>query len=178
MSIQKLLSGVPRVVNIGLSGFAADFAAQGTPVVQVDWRPPAQGKQHLVDILARLGAHEEAIAKANAEALRRMLAANPVLVDVRPAGEVIRGLGDKVLLHSGPPVAWERMCGPMQGAVAGAIVFEEWAGDLDAAMKLAASGSVEFHPNHHFDAVGPMTGITTRSMPVMVVENVFAPLTV
>ena len=171
MSIQKLLSGVPRVVNIGLSGFAADFAAQGTPVVQVDWRPPAQGKQHLVDILARLGAHEEAIAKANAEALRRMLAANPVLVDVRPAGEVIRGLGDKVLLHSGPPVAWERMCGPMQGAVAGAIVFEEWAGDLDAAMKLAASGSVEFHPNHHFDAVGPMTGITTRSMPVMVVEN-------
>ena len=171
MSIQKLLSGVPRVVNIGLSGFAADFAAQGTPVVQVDWRPPAQGKQHLVDILARLGAHEEAIAKANAEALRRMLAANPVLVDVRPAGEVIRGLGDKVLLHSGPPVAWERMCGPMQGAVAGAIVFEEWAGDLDAAMKLAASGSVEFHPNHHFDAVGPMTGITTRSMPVMIVEN-------
>ena len=171
MSIQKLLSGVPRVVNIGLSGFAADFAAQGTPVVQVDWRPPAQGKQHLVDILARLGAHEEAIAMANAEALRRMLAANPVLVDVRPAGEVIRGLGDKVLLHSGPPVAWERMCGPMQGAVAGAIVFEEWAGDLDAAMKLAASGSVEFHPNHHFDAVGPMTGITTRSMPVMIVEN-------
>ena len=171
MSIQKLLSGVPRVVNIGLSGFAADFAAQGTPVVQVDWRPPAQGKQHLVDILARLGAHEEAIAKANAEALRRMLAANPVLVDVRPAGEVIRGLGGNVLLHSGPPVAWERMCGPMQGAVAGAIVFEEWAGDLDAAMKLAASGSVEFHPNHHFDAVGPMTGITTRSMPVMVVEN-------
>jgi hypothetical protein len=171
MSIQKLLSGVPRVVNIGLSGFAADFAAQGTPVVQVDWRPPAQGKQHLADILSRLGAHEEAVAKANAEALRRMLAANPVLIDVQPAGEVIKGLGDKVLLHSGPPITWERMCGPMQGAVAGAIVFEGWAKDLESATKLAASGGVAFHPNHHFDAVGPMTGITTRSMPVMVVEN-------
>jgi hypothetical protein len=171
MSIQKLLSGVPRVVNIGLSGFAADFAAQGTPVVQVDWRPPAQGKKHLADILSSLGAHEEAIAKANAEALRRMLAANPVLIDVKPAGEVIQGLGDKVLLHSGPPVTWERMCGPMQGAVAGAIVFEGWAQDLESATKLAASGGVAFHPNHHFDAVGPMTGITTRSMPVMVVEN-------
>jgi hypothetical protein len=63
------------------------------------------------------------------------------------------------------------MCGPMRGAVAGAIVFEEWAADLRAAADMAASGGVAFHPNHHFDAVGPMTGLTTRSMPVMVVEN-------
>ncbi|MBS0338724.1 MAG: DUF1116 domain-containing protein [Proteobacteria bacterium] len=171
MSIQKLLSGVPRVVNIGLSGFAADLAAQGTPVVQLDWRPPAQGKKHLADLLAALGACEERIARANAEALKRMLAANPVLVDVQPAGQVIKGLGEKVLLHAGPPITWERMCGPMQGAVAGAIVFEGWAQDLESAMQLAASGGVAFHPNHHFDAVGPMTGITTRSMPVMIVEN-------
>jgi hypothetical protein len=175
MSIQKLLSGVPSVVNIGLPGFAADLAAQGTPVVHVDWRPPAQGKKHLADLLAKLGAFDERIAKANAEALRRMLAANPVLIDVQPAGKVIKGLGaglgDRVLLHSGPPITWERMCGPMQGAVAGAIVFEGWAADLESATKLASSGGVQFHPNHHFDAVGPMTGITTRSMPVMVVEN-------
>ena len=171
MSIQKLLSGVPRVANIGLSGFAADLAAQGTPVVQVDWRPPAQGKKHLVDLLARLGAHEERIAKANHEALRRMLAANPVLIDVQPAGKAISELGENVLLHSGPPITWERMCGPMQGAVAGAIVFEGWAGDLESAARLASSGGVQFHPNHHFNAVGPMTGITTRSMPVMIVEN-------
>ena len=171
MSIQKLLSGVPRVVNIGLSGFAADLAAQGTPVVQVDWRPPAQGKKHLADLLARLGAFEERMAAANAEALKRMLAANPVLIDVQPAGKAIRGLGEKVLLHSGPPIAWERMCGPMQGAVAGAIVFEGWAADLMSATGLASSGGVQFHPNHDFDAVGPMTGITTQSMPVMIVEN-------
>ena len=175
MSIQKLLSGVPRVVNIGLSGFAADLSAQGTPVVQLDWRPPAQGKKHLADLLARLAGFEDRIAKANEEALRRMMAANPVLVDVQPAGKVIKGLGtgsgDRVLLHSGPPITWERMCGPMQGAVAGAIVFEGWATDLESATKLAAAGGVAFHPNHHFDAVGPMTGITTRSMPVMVVEN-------
>jgi hypothetical protein len=171
MSIQNLLAGVPSVVNIGLSQFAADLAAQGTPVVQVDWRPPAQGKKHLVDLLASLSAFDARIAKANEEALRRMLAGTPVLIDVRPAGEVIKGLADKVLLHSGPPIAWERMCGPMQGAVAGAIVFEGWAPDLEAATRLAASGGVQFHPNHHFDAVGPMTGITTKSMPVMVVEN-------
>jgi hypothetical protein len=59
----------------------------------------------------------------------------------------------------------------MRGAVTGALVFEGWARDLDAAAQLAGSGEVQFHPNHHFGAVGPMTGITTRSMPVMVCEN-------
>ena len=111
------------------------------------------------------------IEDANHQALRRILEGDPVLVDVAPAAEVIPALGERVLLHAGPPIEWERMCGPMQGAIAGAIVFEGWAADLDAATRLAASGGVAFHPNHHFDAVGPMTGITTRSMPVMVVEN-------
>ena len=111
------------------------------------------------------------IEEANAEALRRMLEGVPVLVDVVPAREVIPALEGKVLLHSGPPIGWDRMCGPMQGAIAGAIVFEGWAPDLERATEMAAAGGVAFHPNHHFDAVGPMTGITTRSMPVMVVEN-------
>ena len=171
MSIQNLLAGAPRVVNIGLSGFAADLAAQGTSVVQVDWRPPAQDARQFSALLAQLLAHEDRIAKANAEALQRMLSANPVLIDVQPAGQAIKGLGDRMVLHAGPPIEWARMCGPLQGAVVGAIVFEAWAPDLEAAARLAASGGVQFHPNHHFDAVGPMTGITTRSMPVMVVEN-------
>ena len=53
----------------------------------------------------------------------------------------------------------------------GAIVFEGWAPDLESAARLAASGGVQFHPNHHFDAVGPMTGMTTRGQMLMVVEN-------
>ena len=36
---------------------------------------------------------------------------------------------------------------------------------------MAADGEFTFQPNHHFDAVGPMTGLTTMSQPVMVVEN-------
>ena len=126
----------------------------------------------LSSLLAR---HEARIATANAEGLRRMLAADPVLLDVVPAGKAMPELakpgGKHLVLHAGPPIGWERMCGPMQGAVAGALVFERWAPDLEAAARLAASGEVQFQPNHHFGAVGPMTGITTRSMPVMVVEN-------
>src|SRR5262252_1398562 len=111
------------------------------------------------------------IEKANAEALRRLLAGDPVLVDVVPAGEAIEGLGKHHILHAGPPIAWERMCGPLRGAIMGIAVFEGWAIDLDDAASKAAAGRFAFHPNHHFGAVGPMTGMTTKSQPVMVVEN-------
>ena len=113
----------------------------------------------------------EVIEKANAEALSKMLAAEVFLADLKPAGDVIGDLDEGVILHAGPPIAWDRMCGPMRGAVAGAIVLEGWAPDLETAVKMAGSGDIGFHPNHDFDAVGPMTGITTRSQPVMVVEN-------
>ena len=113
----------------------------------------------------------QAIEDANSEALARIVGSDPVLIDVRPAGEAIAGLKDRMILHAGPPVEWARMCGPMQGAIAGAIVFEGWADDLETATALAASGAIAFHPNHHFGAVGPMTGLTTVSMPVFVVEN-------
>lgn len=111
------------------------------------------------------------IEDANAEALGRILAADPVLIDVVPAQQAIPELKERMILHAGPPITWDRMCGPMQGAVAGITVFEGWAEDLDAAFELAASGGIEFHPNHDFNSVGPMTGMTTLSQPVLVVEN-------
>ena len=113
----------------------------------------------------------EKIEQANQEALRRMLASDPVLVDVIPAAEAIPALRENTILHAGPPIGWDRMCGPMRGAVAGIAVFEGWASDLDRAAEMAASGAFAFHPNHHFDAVGPMTGMTTIGQPMMVVEN-------
>jgi hypothetical protein len=111
------------------------------------------------------------IEEANRETLRRMLAGEPVLVDVVPASAAIPELAGRIILHAGPLVSWARMCGPMRGAVMGIAVFEGWARDLDDAARQAAAGAFAFHPNHHFGAVGPMTGMTTLSQPVMVVEN-------
>jgi len=112
------------------------------------------------------------IAKANSEAVALMLGAEPFLVDVIPAIDAIPALAEgKKILHAGPPVGYADMCGPMQGAIAGIAVFEGWAANLAEAEQMAVAGEFEFHPNHHFDAVGPMTGMTTRSQPVMVVEN-------
>ena len=113
----------------------------------------------------------QAIESANQEAVNRMLAGDPVLVDVVPAGEAIPELKERMILHAGPPIDWQRMCGPMRGAVMGIAVFEGWAPNLESAEDMAASGAFAFHPNHHFNAVGPMTGLTTLTQPVMVVEN-------
>ena len=167
-----LLKRPLEVVNVGLPGFAQDLHSQHVPVVQVDWTPRARGDAQLVALLERLAdADDERIAAANAEALRRLLDADPVLVDVQSAGEVIPGLGERVIQHAGPPIGWDRMCGPLRGAIAGAIVYEGWARDLDEATKLAASGAIAFRPNHEHGCVGPMTGMITRTMPVFVVEN-------
>ena len=111
------------------------------------------------------------IEAANKQALERMLSATPVLIDVIPAHEAIPKLRDKMILHAGPPIRWERMCGPMRGAIAGIAVFEGWATDLAEAERMAGDGAFDFHPNHHFDAVGPMTGMTTLNQPMLVVEN-------
>jgi hypothetical protein len=170
--MRSLLAGPVRVVNIGLPGFARDLAANGAAVAQVDWVPPAGGKLELLSALQFLSSREDVIRKANENAISKILSAEPVLADVRRAGELIPELdAERLILHAGPPIEWARMCGPLRGAVCGAIVFEGWAADLAAAEALAASGGAKFAPNHHHGAVGPMTGITTRSMPLLVVEN-------
>jgi hypothetical protein len=168
--IDALLAGPVRAINVGLAGFSRDLAAHGTAVVQVDWTPPAGGRAELMTALASLSSEE--IEQANQAVLEKVLAAEPVLADVRRAGELIPELeAGRLVLHAGPPIEWARMCGPLKGAVCGAIVFEGWASDLAAAEQLVLEGGVRFAPNHHFGAVGPMTGITTRSMPLLVVEN-------
>ena len=111
------------------------------------------------------------IREANSEAVKRMLEAEPVLVDVVMASEAIPDLEEGMILHAGPPIDWDRMCGPMRGAVAGVAVFEGWAENLSEAVHLAESGVFKLRPNHDYGAVGPMTGMTTLSQPVLVVEN-------
>jgi hypothetical protein len=169
-----LLQGPPRIVTLGLARFAEDLAAQGFAVQHVQWAPPAHGNVLLADALAKLDyarSLAERISNANRTTLDRLLAADPVLVDVVPAGMVIGDLGRGTILHAGPPITWERMCGPMRGAIMGIAVFEGWASDLEDAASQAEAGAFRFAPNHGHAAVGPMTGITTASQPVLVVEN-------
>lgn len=110
------------------------------------------------------------IADANREALDRLCRARPAWTAVRPAREAL-ALTGRSLLHAGPPIAWERMCPPMRGAVTAAILFERWASAPAEAERLAASGEVAFAPCHARGAVGPMAGVISPSTPLLVVED-------
>jgi hypothetical protein len=114
---------------------------------------------------------KERIDAANAEAARRIIAADPVLVDVAPAAEVIPGMRDRLVLHSGPPVDWTRMCGAQRGAAIGMCIFEGWAKNAEEAVRRIEAGEIGFEPNHHHSTVGPMAGTITPHMWVWVVEN-------
>src|SRR5688572_33489871 len=110
----------PRVINIGLEGFAHDLARAGVAVTHVDWRPPAGGDPKLTDALGRLEARRDRIERANCDAFDRLVNGGPFLVDCRPAREGL-SLADRIVLHAWPPLAWGRACGPVRGPVLRAV---------------------------------------------------------
>ena len=161
------LFGKPlTVVNVGLQAFGEDLRKQNVNVIDVDFRPSAYTVPRLTHTSS--GADVEA---ANAEAVRRIMTGKAALTGLGIAGEVIPGMGDRMILHAGPPIEWERMCGPVRGAIVGACLYEGWAKTPDEAFDLAASGEITFEPCHHHHTVGPMAGIVSPSMPVWMIEN-------
>lgn len=113
---------------------------------------------------------KEIIQKANQQAVTKLKNAQPFWVDVLPAQEAI-GLDKTTFLHSGPPITWDKMCGPMKGAVLAAIKYEQLADSDESAIEFVSSGKIKFEPCHHYQCVGPMTGIISKSMPLIVVLN-------
>ncbi len=111
------------------------------------------------------------IEEANQEAVRRMVESQPVWVDVRKAIEVVPGLKKNMIMHAGPPISWERMGSSQKNAVKGAIIYEGLAKTMEEADHLVASGKVELSPCHEHSTVGSMCGVTSPSMPVLVVRN-------
>jgi len=171
--MKRLFQQDLKVVNVGLAGFADNIVAAGGSATQLAWAPPAGADAALGWTLANL-IRDPRIDEANRTAYDRYLAAQPRLVDLVLARDAIPALGERRVLHAGPPIAWADMCGPQRGAIAGAIRYEGWADDLGAAERLAADGSVALEPCHEHGAVGPMAGIISPSMPVWVVENTTA----
>ena len=140
------------VVNVGLRSFADAIVQVGAKAVQLDWQPPAGGDRALGMQLAALVNHP-AVEAANRRAYAAYLEAQPILTGVAPAAKALPGMSNRMLLHAGPPIAFEQMCGPMQGAILGAVLYEGWALDLEGARRLVASGKIDFAPCHHHGAV-------------------------
>ena len=161
------------VINVGIEFFKDDVVKQGADAIHLDWRPPGGGKPEIVaamDVLSEPSLAEK-IEKANREAVERIVKSHPVLVGYGRAIDVVPGMTKTTILHAGPPIAWDRMCGAMRGAVTGALVFEGLAKDIDDAAKVAASGAITFSPCHEHDCVGSMAGVTSASMYMHIVKN-------
>lgn len=114
---------------------------------------------------------KDRITKANKEVIERIINGQPALVGVGKAVNTIPNMTTKTILHAGPPIEWERMSGPLKGAIIGGLIYEGLAVDEKTAIKVATSGDICFEPCHHYNAVGPMAGVVTASMPVWIVEN-------
>jgi hypothetical protein len=157
-----------KVINVGLNAFKESLDAVNTKAVQVDWKPPADVEE---GVLETVRAKMPKIEKANEKALKIILSSRPFLVGLDTALNVIPGMQKNLILHAGPPITWERMCGPMRGAVMGALIYEGIVETPEDAEKLAASGEIEYAPCHEHATVGPMAGIVSPSMPVWILKN-------
>ena len=168
--IENLFSEKLKVINIGTSKFKEDLDLQYADSVQLDWRPAAGGNVKLVKLLDEMKSDPQR-EEGNKEAIKRMKNAHPFLVDVDLALHVVPNMHPKKIMHAGPPITWEKMCGPMQGAIIGALMLEGLAFNEMEAIVLAESGEIEFAPCNENDTVGPMAGIVSASMPVHIIEN-------
>ena len=114
---------------------------------------------------------KDRIAAANRLAMARIEAANPVWTDVRPAIDVLPGMTRTTVLHAGPPIAWDDMCGPQKMGVVQAVLHEGLARDEAGAEALIRDGAITVAPCHEYGAVGGMAGITSASSPMAVVHD-------
>ena len=115
--------------------------------VRVRWKPPLEPLRP-----------DPAVDAANREAVGRLLAASPRWVGLGTALDTIPGMRVDLLLHSGPPLRWGAASGPMRGA-------------LEGALRLEGRESADLAPCHEHDAVGPMAGVISAGMPVLIVED-------
>lgn len=116
----------------------------------------------------RLDAHASA---ANERVIQALTQCDPVLRDVRPALEVVPGMTPATILTSGPVLPWHEYTGGQRRAILGGVVYEGLAPDLETAAELVASGVVTVAGCHDYSCVGSLAGVTTASMPVLVVED-------
>jgi hypothetical protein len=114
---------------------------------------------------------QEKIEAANKKVMEIILNGQPSLLDIGAAEEVIPQMTKKTILHAGPPIKWEDMSGPLRGAIIGALIYEGLANNEKEAVELASSGDITYDPCHHHNAVGPMAGVVSSSMPVWILQN-------
>jgi hypothetical protein len=105
------------------------------------------------------------------DAVARLAAARPMVVDVVPASAISAHHANGGVSHAGPPIEPQRMCPPMRAALGSALWLEGVAGTPAEALKLVEDGQIPLATNHDTGGVGPMAGVVNPSMPVWVARD-------
>lgn len=113
----------------------------------------------------------DATLHTEADAVERLAAARPLVVDVVPASEVSPHHAGGGVTHAGPPIEPARMCPPMRAALGSALWLEGMAGSPAEALALVDDGQIPLSTNHDAGGVGPMAGVVSPHMPVWVARD-------
>lgn len=169
--MSSFFNGSIQAVNLGLKGFAEGLSEQGIPTAHINWRPPADPQlAGILDSLRENGLKDKADA-ANSAAIATMISAEPYWVGIKRVIDVVPGMKPNMILHSGPPIEWERMISTQRKGVIGGILHEKLAASAEEAAGMVEHGEIELgSANDHF-CVGAGAGIITPHMVVNVCRD-------
>ena len=167
------MSNKLRIVNIGISSFYDALTVQDCDAIQIDWHPPVKISEDMAKMLDATmeGDLAAKIDAANEEAADMIINADPAWVDVLPAGEVVEGLDDYTVTHSGPPIAFDDMVMLHQRGMVSACLFEGWAKTEEEALELIKSGKIKMISALDTNTVGAGTGIITKNVAMIVTKD-------
>lgn len=167
----KMFGQKPAVINIGVKPFADGITDQGVEAVHLSWKPPVDSKLCRM-IRTMEPSLKEKIDKSNAEAVEILNAAEGHWVGLEKAIKAIPGFKENVIMHSGPPIEWDRMIGVQKRGVCYGAVHAGLAKTPEEADEMVKRGEIELWScNDHF-AIGAAAGIVTHNMVVNVTEDI------
>lgn len=172
MKVQGLFGNKLNVINIGIEHFANSVREQEVDATHVAWRPPAGGDKKILKILNAMQQDPKTkIEDANKKALETMLAADPYWVGIKPAKDAVKGMKENTILHSGPPIEWERMSKVQKNGIIGGILHEGLAKNEKEALGLVQNGEIDIQAANDLGVAGAGVGIVSPSMVVNICRD-------
>ena len=171
MDQKNFFEGKINAVNVGTGIFHTGMREQNVAAVQVNWRPPVDAK--LIKLLRKCDETglSAKIDEANQRVYHALLDADPVWVAIRPAREVVPGMDQKIVLHSGPDCTFEELSSIHRKGVVGAALHEKWAVSREDAEDKFRRNEIKLGACNDHATVGAGAGILSPSMPVLICRD-------
>ena len=109
--------------------------------------------------------------EANQIVVDRLTRAEPVLIDVQKAGDVLPGMRPNMVLMGGPTVPWSDYDGTARMTILYASMYEGLASSVEDAEAKIERGEIIVASGHPHGLAATNCAVCTASMPMLVVEE-------